>query len=564
MVDRDQASAPLTRRQMREAERAAAERAERSVSHVAPERTGQSRSTHVAHAAWDPRPVASPGAGHTPGGGQLSGAGHAPGAGYGTLPGVPSRSLSRGPDGQESAARTARRPVAAPTAPAASPAPRAAAAQHTPSWVPTERRSVSQPPVTRGAAATGAAHPSGASLEPPASPEIFVAPEVPVAPAVFVAPASPEPASRVAPTTAIASPAALAAPATPQWPATSSRRPAPRATTLLSDETVVLDAFVALDEPVAPEASIAAEEPVAASTPAPVREQTPAPVAVTASEAAPVGAVAAPRAATAPRVVARGGDEQRSESDHVVRAQARTLARAGRKAVRFGVVGALAAVTVAVPLGRGSLGSTDVLSGLPSDHGTLPTTVSALTAMPLSVSPPASLTTVDSAILDARGAELASRDASRQPIPGCDPSARPAGENGRLARGDLCALWDGHTQMRADAASALAELNAVYVARFGADMCLASGYRTLQEQYSVKARKGGLAAPPGKSNHGWGLAVDFCSAMTSGARWTWLNENAGTYGFENPEWARPGGSGPYERWHWEYTKGVMADGEYYG
>jgi hypothetical protein len=36
------------------------------------------------------------------------------------------------------------------------------------------------------------------------------------------------------------------------------------------------------------------------------------------------------------------------------------------------------------------------------------------------------------------------------------------------------------------------------------------------------------------------------------------------FGWENPAWARPGGSGPYERWHWEYTKGVMADGEYFG
>lgn len=52
--------------------------------------------------------------------------------------------------------------------------------------------------------------------------------------------------------------------------------------------------------------------------------------------------------------------------------------------------------------------------------------------------------------------------------------------------------------------------------------------------------------------------------MTSGSRWDWLQANAATYGFENPDWAQPGGSGPYERWHWEYLKGVKADGEYYG
>jgi len=32
---------------------------------------------------------------------------------------------------------------------------------------------------------------------------------------------------------------------------------------------------------------------------------------------------------------------------------------------------------------------------------------------------------------------------------------------------------------------------------------------------------------------------------------------------DNPAWARPGGSGPHEKWHWEYTKGVMEDGEYW-
>ena len=129
---------------------------------------------------------------------------------------------------------------------------------------------------------------------------------------------------------------------------------------------------------------------------------------------------------------------------------------------------------------------------------------------------------------------------------------------------DLCTLWDGHTQIRGDAATALAEFNRAYVARFGADMCLVSGYRTLAQQRAVKASRGSFAATPGKSNHGWGLAVDFCSVLTSGERWTWLNANAPTFGWENPSWALPTGSGPHEKWHWEFTKGVKADGEYYG
>ena len=36
---------------------------------------------------------------------------------------------------------------------------------------------------------------------------------------------------------------------------------------------------------------------------------------------------------------------------------------------------------------------------------------------------------------------------------------------------------------------------------------------------------------------------------------TWLKENAPDFGWDNPDWARSGGSGPYEPWHWEYVAG---------
>lgn len=235
-----------------------------------------------------------------------------------------------------------------------------------------------------------------------------------------------------------------------------------------------------------------------------------------------------------------------------------------RAATRLGVLTALAAVTVVIPVSQGAIAGTAVISGEPLTNATLPNTVSALTAAPASMLPPASLVPTDGAVSVRALAAAASRDETRSLLPGCDPATRAAGSNGLLAAKDLCTLWDGHTRLRADAASSLAEFNAAYVARFGADMCLASGYRTLAEQRSVKATRGGLAAAPGKSNHGWGLATDFCSELTYGERWTWINANAPTFGWENPAWARPGGSGPFEKWHWEYTKGVKADGEYYG
>ncbi|GEP71043.1 M15 family metallopeptidase [Cellulomonas soli] len=257
------------------------------------------------------------------------------------------------------------------------------------------------------------------------------------------------------------------------------------------------------------------------------------------------------------RAVKAGAASVRAE----VSAAARSREKRRKGVARLGVLGALVGVTVVVPVTH-----SDILGGQAygSDalaDATLPTTLNALTATGLSSLPPASLVSADGG---ERTDTTASRAELREALPGCDGSQRAAGSNGQLAAADLCTLWDGQTKMRADAAVSLAEFNEAFVARFGADMCLSSGYRTLAEQRAVKAAKGSLAAAPGKSNHGWGLAVDLCGSETTGAKWTWLNENAAIYGWENPDWAKPGGSGPYERWHWEYTKGVQEDGEYYG
>jgi len=233
-----------------------------------------------------------------------------------------------------------------------------------------------------------------------------------------------------------------------------------------------------------------------------------------------------------------------------------------RVAARLSVLGVLAGITVVIPVSQGLVPSPVAFGSDALADSTLPTTVSALAGAPLSALPPTSLMSTDGA-LQARDLATASRTEERSALPGCDGSMRPAGQNGLLKTSDLCNLWDNHTKLRADAAVSLAELNQAFAARFGGDLCISGGYRTLAEQRSVKAQKGGLAAVPGKSNHGWGLAVDLCQDQTSGAKWRWITENAPTYGWENPAWAQPGGSGPYERWHWEFTKGVQADGEYY-
>lgn len=240
----------------------------------------------------------------------------------------------------------------------------------------------------------------------------------------------------------------------------------------------------------------------------------------------------------------------------------RRSGRPTRTAARLGVLGVLAGITVVIPVSQGVVPGPVAFGSDALADSTLPSTVSALAGSPLSALPPSSLVSADGA-LQARSLSASSRTEERSLLPGCDGSVRPAGQNGLLKVSDLCTLWDNHTQLRADAAVSLAEFNQAFAARFGSDLCLSSGYRTLAQQRAVKAQKGGLAAAPGKSNHGWGLAVDLCQDQTSGVKWKWINDNGPTYGWQNPAWALPGGSGPHEKWHWEYAKGVQADGEYY-
>lgn len=140
-------------------------------------------------------------------------------------------------------------------------------------------------------------------------------------------------------------------------------------------------------------------------------------------------------------------------------------------------------------------------------------------------------------------------------LAGCSGEATGTGSNGQVPSSELCDLWDGQTHVRSDAAVALAEVNEAYTERFGEPMCITDGYRSYDQQVAVKAAKGYLAATPGTSNHGWGLAVDLCPETYAGERWSWLAENAPSFGWDNPPWARPGGS-KYEPWHWELTEEV--------
>jgi ribosomal protein L19E len=105
--------------------------------------------------------------------------------------------------------------------------------------------------------------------------------------------------------------------------------------------------------------------------------------------------------------------------------------------------------------------------------------------------------------------------------------------------------------LRPDAATAFDRLNTAYTTRFGHPLGVTDSYRSYAAQVNVKARKPGLAATPGTSDHGWGLALDVVVGGYGSTDYLWLRANAPRFGWDNPPWARPGGS-KREPWHWEW------------
>ncbi len=125
--------------------------------------------------------------------------------------------------------------------------------------------------------------------------------------------------------------------------------------------------------------------------------------------------------------------------------------------------------------------------------------------------------------------------------------------HGQIPASVLCDLGWASDQLRCDAAAELENLNKAFRAEFGRNLDVVDGYRSYADQVSVAASKGGLAAVPGTSNHGWGQAVDLSGGIQSfgTAEHAWMVANAGKYGWKHPAWAQAGGSKP-EAWHWEY------------
>lgn len=126
------------------------------------------------------------------------------------------------------------------------------------------------------------------------------------------------------------------------------------------------------------------------------------------------------------------------------------------------------------------------------------------------------------------------------------PAALAAYGNGKIPADALQQVGTTSHRLWAPAASALTQLIADAKAQ-GVTIGITDSYRSYESQVDVAARKGlysegGLAAVPGTSDHGWGMAADL--DLDSSAQ-AWMRANAGRYGFVEDT--------PREPWHWAYT-----------
>jgi D-alanyl-D-alanine carboxypeptidase len=121
--------------------------------------------------------------------------------------------------------------------------------------------------------------------------------------------------------------------------------------------------------------------------------------------------------------------------------------------------------------------------------------------------------------------------------------------NGKIPAGALHQVGDTRHRLWTPAAQSLTALVAD-ARRAGVSIGITDSYRSYAEQVDLVRRKGlysqgGLAAKPGTSDHGWGMAVDL--DLDSGAQ-AWMRANGAKYGFREDT--------PREPWHWAYTPRV--------
>ncbi|AEV82453.1 D-alanyl-D-alanine carboxypeptidase [Actinoplanes sp. SE50] len=122
--------------------------------------------------------------------------------------------------------------------------------------------------------------------------------------------------------------------------------------------------------------------------------------------------------------------------------------------------------------------------------------------------------------------------------------------NGRIPPEALEQVGDTRHKLWAPAAEKLTQLIAD-AKRDGVTIGITDSYRPYTEQVDLARRKGlysqgGLAAKPGTSEHGWGMATDL---DLNPEALSWMRKNGGRYGFvENVS---------RESWHWAFRPNMV-------
>ena len=125
------------------------------------------------------------------------------------------------------------------------------------------------------------------------------------------------------------------------------------------------------------------------------------------------------------------------------------------------------------------------------------------------------------------------------------PVALAAYGNGRVPSSALQEVGSTGHRLWAPAAEQLDRL-VQDARRAGVHIGITDSYRSYEAQVDVAERKGlysqgGLAAVPGTSDHGWGMAVDLDLNAEAQA---WMRRHGPAYGFHEDT--------PREPWHWGF------------
>ncbi|WP_417234729.1 SH3 domain-containing protein [Arthrobacter sp.] len=131
--------------------------------------------------------------------------------------------------------------------------------------------------------------------------------------------------------------------------------------------------------------------------------------------------------------------------------------------------------------------------------------------------------------------------------------------NGKLASSNLVAIsWDpGQNLIAGPALRDLTKLDQAFKRKFGRHLEIDLTYRTRgTQEYLYRELGRMIAATPGTSNHGWGLAIDFPETRDygfGGRYHTWLKAHSKSYGWVHHKVYEKGS--PYaEAWHFEYMR----------